>query len=108
MLRRFLVERHIRGIGTWAAADLAETARRANAALAKLSGVQWQQSFVARDRSFCIYLADSEAVIREHARFAGLPIERIVEIPTLFDPTSELRCARPRAGLASAPAAVTD
>jgi hypothetical protein len=95
MLRRFLIERRLPGVGQLAPSELGEAARRSNGALAKLTGVQWQQSFVARDRTFCVYLADSEAVIREHARLAGFPVDRITEIPTLIDPTTERACPLP-------------
>jgi hypothetical protein len=98
MLRRFLIERSLPGVGRLPPADLGEAARRSNGALAKLTGVQWQQSFVARDRTFCVYLADSEAVIREHARLAGFPVDRITEIPDVIDPTTERACRFPVRG----------
>src|SRR5690606_15924037 len=93
MLRRFLVEREIPGIGGRSAEGLGETARTANVALDKLSGIQWQCSFVAQNKTFCIFLADSEAVIREHGRLSGFPVNRITEIPTIVDPASERHCA---------------
>lgn len=77
------------GIGGLSEAELGEAARTRNQALARLSAIQWQQSFLARDVSFCLYLADSEAVIREHARLADLPADRIVEITGVIDPTAE-------------------
>ena len=42
--------------------------------------------YVAADRTFCIYLAESEALIRQHADLSGIPVTRIVEIPQIIDP----------------------
>jgi hypothetical protein len=92
MLRRFMVEREIPGVGAMAEGALSEAARCSNAALARLSGVQWCESFVTADRTYCIYLADSEAVIREHARLSGFPANRITEIARVIDPATEGAC----------------
>jgi len=41
---------------------------------------------VAGDKTFCIYLAASEELIRKHAELSGIPITRIVEVPQIIDP----------------------
>lgn len=93
MLRRFIVERDIPGVGALSEQALGDAARVSNQALGKLSGVQWQMSFVARDKTFCVYLADSEAAIREHARLSGFPAGRITETHCVIDPATERYCA---------------
>jgi len=50
--------------------------------------VQWQHSYVAGDRTFCIYLAEDPDGVREHARLSGFPANRIVEIGSIIDPTT--------------------
>jgi hypothetical protein len=86
-LRRYLIEREIPGIGGMSIVELCGAARASNQAIDKLAGrVQWQHSYVADDRSFCIYLADSEDSIRAHAEMSGFPISRLVEIPQIIDP----------------------
>ncbi len=56
-------------------------------ALAKLYGkIQWEHSYVTGDKTFCIYLADGEATIREHARLSGFPANKITEVSTVIDP----------------------
>lgn len=92
MLRRFMIERDIKDVGRLGPSGLGATARTLNGALDKLTGIQWQCSFVARNKTFCVYLADSEAVIREHARLSGIPADRVTEIATLIDPTTERHC----------------
>ena len=41
---------------------------------------------LAADKIFCVYLAESEAVIRKHAELSGIPVTRITEIPQIIDP----------------------
>ncbi len=43
-------------------------------------------TYVAGDQAFCIYLAESEAAIRQHAELSGIPVTRVVEVPQIIDP----------------------
>ena len=52
---------------------------------------QWQQqSYVTDERTFCIYLAEDEAAIREHAARSGFPANRIIEIRGVIDPSTAI------------------
>ena len=93
MLRKFIIEREIPDVGTKTAPELGEAARTSNGALAKLDAIQWQHSYVTGNKTFCVYLADSEEAIREHARLSGFPANRITEVVTVIDPTTERQCA---------------
>jgi hypothetical protein len=53
--------------------------------------VQWVHSYVAGDRTFCIYLAQDDGQVHEHARMSGFPAPRVYEVLTMFDPTTERR-----------------
>ncbi len=86
-LKRFLIERDVPGIGGMSLVELCGAARASNRAMEQLSGtVQWQHSYVAADKTFCIYLASSEQAIREHAELSGIPVSRITEVPQIIDP----------------------
>ena len=62
-------------------------ARASNRAIEQIGdSIQWQHSYVAGDKTFCIYLAANEQLIRKHAELSGIPITRIVEIPQIIDP----------------------
>jgi hypothetical protein len=88
-MKKYLIERDIPGVGKLTAEELKGAAATSNAALAQLGPkVQWQQSFVAGDKTFCVYLAEDEAVIREHARISGFPANKITEIAGVIDPTT--------------------
>lgn len=86
-MKRYVIERHIPGVGGLSAAELKALAVTSNGAVARLSGaVQWVQSYITADNSFCIYLAENEERLREHSRLAGFPITRINETVTVIDP----------------------
>ena len=86
-LKRYLIERDIPGIGGMSLVELCGAARASNSAVHQLDGrVQWQHSYVAGDKSFCVYLAENEDVIREHAELSGIPVTRITEVPQIIDP----------------------
>ena len=90
-MRKFMIEREIPGVGGLDACELAEAARKSNGVLAELGpGIQWQQSFVTADRTYCVYFAENEDVILAHARQSGFPASRIVEITGVIDPATAL------------------
>ena len=90
-MKRFLIERHIPGVGSLDRAALKGLAATSNEAIVKLSGrVQWVHSHIAADNTFCVYLADSEEHVREHSRLAGFPITRVNEIVTVIDPMTAM------------------
>ena len=60
-MKRYVIERDVPGVGSVKGAELKGAAARSNEALAQLAGkVQWAQSFVADNKTFCIYIAESE------------------------------------------------
>jgi hypothetical protein len=81
-MKRYLIERDIPSVGSLSREQLKGLAVTSNDALVKLSGkVQWVHSYIAADRSFCAYLAESEVLVREHSRLAGFPITRAMKCP---------------------------
>lgn len=86
-LKRYLIERDIPGIGGMSQVELCGAARASNRAIEQLGGaVIWHHSYVAGDQAFCIYVAENEDALRRHAELSGIPVNRIVEIPTIIDP----------------------
>lgn len=86
-MKRFLIERNIPGVGQLNGAQLKDASATSNAALAQLAGkVQWVQSYVVDDKTFCVYLADHEASVQEHARLSGFPASKVSEVHTVIDP----------------------
>mgnify|MGYP001571191676 CR=1 FL=1 len=88
-MKRYIIEREIPGIGGFSPTEICGAARASNQALATIgSSIQWQHSYVSDDKTFCVYLADSEDVIREHAEQSGIPVTKITEASQIIDPTT--------------------
>jgi hypothetical protein len=45
---------------------------------------------VLDNKTFCIYLAESEAAVKEHAKLSGFPATKITEVRTVLDPMTEV------------------
>lgn len=50
--------------------------------------IQWDHSYVANNKTFCVYLADDEALIREHAQRSGFPATIVTRIRNMIDPVT--------------------
>jgi len=88
-MKRFVIERQIPTVGNFNAEQLRDAATVSNRALAQLAPrVQWEHSYVAADKTFCVYLAEDEAVVREHAKLSGFPADVVTEIRGTIDPTT--------------------
>ncbi len=88
-MRKYVIEREIPGIGAASPGQLCAAAETSNEALAQLApDVQWVHSYVVANRTFCVYLARDEAVIRQHAELSGFPATRIHEVCAVFDPST--------------------
>jgi Nickel responsive protein SCO4226-like len=82
---RYIIERSIPGLSHDA---LLAAGHRSSAVLAEMPDVHWIRSYVsdAEGKMFCEYDAPSAEAIREHARRAGLPIDRISEVALEISP----------------------
>jgi len=88
-LRKFIIERDIPKVGTFERDQLKGAAAKSNEVLGQLGpDIQWLESYVAADKTFCVYLAKDEAIIRKHAEISGFPATRITEIRKMIDPTT--------------------
>jgi len=86
---KFVIERDVPGAGSLSDAQLREISQKSLKILKEMGPeIQWLHSYVTGDKVYCIYLARDEAAIREHARRAGLPANRISAVRRLIDPTT--------------------
>jgi Nickel responsive protein SCO4226-like len=89
-LRKFIIERDIPAVGSLDREQLRGAAGKSNSVLRDLGpDIQWVESFVAADKTFCVYLAKDEAIIRKHAEISGFPATKITEVRKMIDPTTE-------------------
>ncbi len=86
---KYVIERDIPGAGRLSAQELQAISHKSCSVLGSLGpSIQWLQSYVTGDRIYCVYIAPSEALVREHARQGGFPANRVSEVVTIIDPTT--------------------
>jgi predicted Rdx family selenoprotein len=86
---KFVIERDLPGAGRLSAKELQAVAQKSNAVLRDLGPqIQWVTSYVTTDKIYCVYVAPSEELIREHARKGGFPANKISLVAEVIDPTT--------------------
>jgi hypothetical protein len=89
---RYVIERDIPGIGLADREALREAAVKSNGVLAAMKleqkNIQWEHSYVAGDKTFCIYIADNKSLLQEHSQRSGFPITKIIEVLRIIDPVT--------------------
>jgi hypothetical protein len=82
---RYIIERTV---GTLTREQLDAAGRKSNEVLAGMTGVVWIRSYVSdtEGKIYCEYDAPNPAAVLEHARRAGLPVDRISEIALEISP----------------------
>lgn len=86
---KFVIEREIPGIGSMSQEELCGAAVKSNDAITTLTPrVQWQESYVTTDKVYCVFIADDEEAVAEHASLSGFPVHRVSRVATVLDPTT--------------------
>src|SRR5271155_3513801 len=89
LMPKFVIEREIPGAANMTDAQLREASQKSVAVLKAMGPeIQWLHSYVTGDKVYCVYLAPDEVTIREHAKRAGLPANRVSAVRRLIDPTT--------------------
>lgn len=88
-MAQFVIEREIPGAGRLSETQIREVSLRSLQALKAMGPqIQWLHSYVTEDKVYCVYLAPDEDSIREHARLAGIPADRVSAVRRLIDPVN--------------------
>src|ERR1700712_6109312 len=86
-MKKFVIERNLPGAGNLSAEELQAISQASCAVINELGKpYHWVQSFVTDDKIYCIHIAESEEVVREHARLGNFPINTISEVKVVIDP----------------------
>lgn len=82
---RYIIERTV---GVLEREELNAAGRRSVEVLSTMPGVIWIRSYVSdvEGKIYCEYDAPDEDAIREHARRAGLPVDKISEVALEINP----------------------
>ena len=89
-LRKFIIERDIPEVGSLEREQVRDAAAKSNEVLRQLGpDIQWLESYVAANKTFCVYLAKDETIIKKHAELSGFPATKVTEVRKMIDPTTE-------------------
>ncbi len=83
----YVIEREVPGAGNLTEEEIRAISLRSLAVLKEMgSGIQWMHSYVTNEKIYCVYFAQDEEKIREHAQRAGVPANRISAVRRLLNP----------------------
>lgn len=86
-MKKFVIERQLPGAGKLTPEELTQIAQTSCKVIVGMEEpYHWIQSFVTDDKLYCIHIAESEEVVREHARRGGFPINSVAEVKAVIDP----------------------
>ena len=86
-MKKFVVERVLPGAGILSPEELQVIARTSCEVIREMGKpYHWIQSFITDDKIYCIHIAETEQVVREHARLGNFPIHTISEVQAVIDP----------------------
>jgi len=84
---QFVIERDIPGAGSLSEAQIREVSLRSLQSLKDIGPqIQWLHSYVTEDKVYCVYFAPDDDTVREHARKANIPANRVSAVRRLIDP----------------------
>jgi hypothetical protein len=85
----YVIERTIPGAAKMSAAEFIAISQKSCAVLRNLGPqIQWLHSYVTADKIYCIYLAPSEEMVREHAKQGGFPADSVSRVATIISPAT--------------------
>lgn len=86
---KYVIEREMPGVGELSAEELRGASQNSNDVLAEMGpDIQWVESFVTGDKIYCVYIAENEELVRQHAQQAGFPANSVSAVVTMINPTS--------------------
>jgi hypothetical protein len=86
---KYVIERTLPGAGDLTADQLRDISAQSNKVLRDLGpDIQWQHSYVAGDKIYCVYFATGEDIIREHAACGGFPVDSVTPVAAVIDPST--------------------
>jgi len=86
---KYVIERTLPGAGRLTTDELRGIAHRSNEVLDAMAGrAQWLHSYVTDDKLYCVYIADEEASVREHAACGPFPCDTVNHVRRIIDPTT--------------------
>jgi len=86
---KFVIERELKDAGKMSPMDLKGLAQKSCDVLREMGPrALWQHSYVTDDKIYCVYIADSDKDVREHAQKGGFPANTISTVRAVIDPAT--------------------
>lgn len=89
VMKTYVIEREIPGVGQFTPEQLKAASQTSCKVLKDLGPqIEWIQSYVTGNKLYCIYKAENEELIREHAQKGGFPANSISEVKNVISPAT--------------------
>lgn len=89
VMKTYVIEREIPGIGQFTPEQLKAASQTSCNVLKEIGPkIEWIQSYVTGNKLYCIYKAENEALIKEHAQKGGFPANSIAEVSGVISPAT--------------------
>ena len=86
---KYLIEREIPGAGELSPDELRAISHKSVGVLKDMGpSIQWVHSYVVDNKIYCVYIAETIALIEEHAQCAGFPVNRVAVVNAIIDPAT--------------------
>ena len=88
-MKTYLIKRNLPGAGKLNPLQLKELSQQSCVVLEQLGPqIKWEHSYVTEEGLWCIYKAENEDIILEHARRGGFPVNAIHEVVATISPAT--------------------
>ncbi len=89
-MKTYLIQRTLPNAGRLTLAERKAIAQRSCAVIEELGNenLQWLHSYITANHLWCLYKANGEEVLREHAKRGPFPCDNISEVYGIFSPAT--------------------
>jgi hypothetical protein len=88
-MKTYVIEREITDAGKLTPDQLKAISQTSCSVLKELGPkIEWLHSYVTGNKIFCVYKAENEELIKEHAKKGGFPANKISEVASVISPAT--------------------
>ena len=88
-MKKFIIERDLPGAGDRSPEELQAISKISVSAISALGKpYKWVESYVTKDKIYCVHEAENEDAIRAHSSCADFPVNRIEEVNVMIGPAT--------------------
>ncbi|MUP44523.1 DUF4242 domain-containing protein [Gramella sp. BOM4] len=87
-MKTYVIEREMPGIGKASKEDLKNTSKKSCGVIQEIGdeNIKWLHSYVVANKVFCVYEAENERLLKQHAEKTGIPINSVHEVVDVISP----------------------